>query len=328
MRQLGRLAARDGRDEEAAALFAQAIEHFSGTEDHSQTWDALRSAAAVLASRGDRELAARVLASSHRDPRARAVPPLESAEIDALRDDLDAEIRAAVPARQAELVALVTAELRGSAAARDAQPAASAPGAAASAPSAGDDAPRAAAGAAALNRFRPEGELWTLAFDGHTVHMPDLKGLHDLARLLASPGQELHCLDLAGATDGVRAQGHAGELLDDEARAAYKQRIDELREELDLAQAANDGVRAEHARRELDAIGDALSSAYGLGGRARRAGDQAERARSAVTWRIRSAISRVDAIHPALGRHLRNSVRTGTFCAYMPEQPVNWQLTA
>jgi predicted ATPase/tetratricopeptide (TPR) repeat protein len=316
LRQLGRLAARDGRDEEAAALFIQAIEHFSATEDHSQAWDALRSAAAVLASRGNRELAARVLASSHRDPRARAVPPLESAEAGALRDDLEAEIRAAVPARQAELVALVTAELRGPA---------QAPGAAAGAPARGEAAAGAAAGAA--NLFRPEGELWTLAFGGDTVHMPDLKGLHDLARLLAAPGQELHCLDLAGAPDGVPAQGHAGELLDDEARAAYKQRITELREELELAQAANDGVRAERAREELDAVGDALSSAYGLGGRARRAGDQAERARSAVTWRIRSAISRVDAIHPALGRHLRNSVRTGTFCAYMPEQPVSWQLT-
>jgi hypothetical protein len=228
-----------------------------------------------------------------------------------------------VPARQAELVALVTAELRGPAQAPGA--AVGAPGAAADAPAHGEAAAGAAAGAA--NLFRPEGELWTLAFGGDTVHMPDLKGLHDLARLLASPGQELHCLDLAGAPDGVPAQGHAGEVLDDEARAAYKQRITELREELELAQAANDGVRAERAREELDAVGDALSSAYGLGGRARRSGDQAERARSAVTWRIRSAISRVDAIHPALGRHLRNSVRTGTFCAYMPEQPVSWQLT-
>ena len=330
LRQLARLAARGGRDQEAAELFLQAIEHFSGTEDHSQTWDALRSAAGVLASRGNRELAARVLASSHRDPRARAVPPLESEEINALRDDLDAEIRAAVPARQAELVGLVTAELRaerrrdgrggrrraGSGARRRRGRAAAAP-----APAAGAPAGRAG------NLFRADGELWTLAFDGEQVHMPDLKGLHDLARLMASPGQELHCLDLAGAADGVPVQGHAGEHLDDEARAAYKRRIDELREELELAQAANDGVRAERAREELDAIGDALSSAYGLGGRARRAGDPAERARSAVTWRIRSAISRVDAVHPALGRHLRNSIRTGTYCSYTPEQPVNWQLT-
>jgi hypothetical protein len=169
--------------------------------------------------------------------------------------------------------------------------------------------------------------MWRLAFDGESVHMPDLKGLHDLARLLAAPGEEIHALDLGAAVDGVSPQGHAGELLDAEARAAYKARIDELREERELAEAANDTVRAERAREELDAIGEALTSAYGLGGRARKAGDQAERARSAVTWRIRSAISRVEAVHPALGRHLKNSVRTGTFCSYAPEQPVAWQLT-
>jgi hypothetical protein len=177
------------------------------------------------------------------------------------------------------------------------------------------------------NAFRRGGELWELSFDGETVHMPDLKGLHDLARLLASPGQEIHALDLGAGGDGAAPQGHAGEILDDEARAAYKLRIDELREERELAEAANDTVRAERAQEELEAIGDALKSAYGLGGRARKAGDHAERARSAVTWRIRSAIARVEAVHPALGRHLKNSVSTGTYCAYTPEQPVDWQLT-
>ena len=302
LRQLGRLAARAGRDEEAAGLFADAISHFAGTEDHSQTWDTLRSASAVLASRGNRELAARVLVSSHRDPRARTVPPLESEEINALRNDLDAEIRAAVPARLAELTLLVTAEL-GSGAAPGTQK------------------------APAEDAFLRDGEMWQLSFGGETVHMPDLKGLHDLARLLAAPGQEIHALDLGSGGDGAAPQGHAGELLDDEARAAYKRRIDELREERELAQAANDTVRAERAQEELEAIGDTLKSAYGLGGRARRAGDHAERARSAVTWRIRSAIARIDAVHPALGRHLRNSIRTGTFCAYTPEQRVDWRLT-
>ncbi|HET8820991.1 MAG TPA: hypothetical protein VFM57_05550, partial [Thermoleophilaceae bacterium] len=308
MRQLARLAARAGRDEEAAGLFGDAIAHFAGTEDHSQTWDALRSTSLLLAARGRRDLAARVLASSHRDPRARAVPPLEAAEINGLADELDAEMRAAVPARLGELVQLVTAELRDNVH-----------------PTSAPATPEAAPGAD--NEFRRDGEMWRLAFDGESVHMPDLKGLHDLARLLAAPGDEIHVLDLGAAVDGVSPQGHAGELLDAEARAAYKARIDELREERELAEAANDTVRAERAREELDAIGAALTSAYGLGGRARKAGDQAERARSAVTWRIRSAISRVEAVHPALGRHLKNSVRTGTFCSYAPEQPVDWQLT-
>ena len=64
-------------------------------------------------------------------------------------------------------------------------------------------------------------------------------------------------------------------------------------------------MRVERARDELDAVTAALASAFGLGGRARKAGDPAERARSAVTWRIRSALSKVEAAHPALGAHLR-----------------------
>jgi len=313
LRQLARLAARDGRDDQAAALFADAISHFAGTEDHSQSWDTLRSASLLLATRGNRELAARVLASSHRDPRARAIPPLEAAEVDALREELDAELRAAVPARLAALVPLVVEELR-------------AGGGVGLKMTGVRLKPDPVAPAPAANAFRREGELWQVSFGGETVHMPDLKGLHDLARLLAAPGQEIHALDLGSGADGAAPQGHAGELLDDAARAAYKDRIDELREERELAEAANDTVRAERAREELEAITDALGSAYGLGGRARKAGDHAERARSAVTWRIRSAISRIEAVHPALGRHLKNSVRTGTFCSYTPEERFDWQL--
>ena len=310
LRQLGRLAARKGRDEEAAALFAEAISHFASTEDHSQSWDTLRSAALVLASRGQRELAARVLASAERDPRARAVPPLEAREINELRDELEAELGAAIPTRLTELMPLVKAELGGG-----------------GTPATQERAPTHGQPQLTGNAFVRDGEMWQLSFGGESVHMPDLKGLHDLARLLAAPGEEIHALDLGSASDGAAPQGHAGELLDDDARAAYKRRIDELREERELAEAANDTVRAERAQEELEAIGDALKSAYGLGGRARRAGDHAERARSAVTWRIRSAIARIDAVHPALGRHLKNSVRTGTFCAYMPEQRVDWRLT-
>ena len=300
LRQLARLATRAGRKDDAARLFADALAHFSATEDHSQTWDTLRSAALLLESMGRRDLAAQILASAERDPRARAVPPLEAREIGALQEDLTEELRCAVPARLAELVPLVATELG--------TPAGDAP-------------------ARPQNAFHRDGEMWLLSFEGDTVHMPDLKGMHDLARLLAAPREELHVLDLGAVTDGAAPQGHAGEILDDEARRAYKQRIDELREERDLAEAANDTVRAERAREELDAIGEALGSAYGLGGRARRSGDHAERARSAVTWRIRSAIARVEAVHPALGRHLKNSVRTGTFCSYAPERATDWRLT-
>jgi hypothetical protein len=45
-----------------------------------------------------------------------------------------------------------------------------------------------------------------------------------------------------------------------------------------------------------------------------------------VTWRIRSAIRKAIAVHPSLGRHLENSVRTGTYCTYAPEKPLDWAL--
>jgi hypothetical protein len=71
---------------------------------------------------------------------------------------------------------------------------------------------------------------------------------------------------------------------------------------------------------------DELTSSTGLGGRSRSLGDRAERARSAVTWRTRSAIKKIQAAHPRLGQHLQNSIRTGTFCVYRPEVPTDWQV--
>jgi hypothetical protein len=45
---------------------------------------------------------------------------------------------------------------------------------------------------------------------------------------------------------------------------------------------------------------------------------------AAVTYRVRSAIRKVGDIHPELGRHLTNAVRTGTWCAYRPERDIDW----
>jgi hypothetical protein len=69
-----------------------------------------------------------------------------------------------------------------------------------------------------------------------------------------------------------------------------------------------------------------LSQALGRAGKPRRLGGAVERARTAVTWRIRSAIRKTLAVHPALGKHLENSVRTGIYCTYAPEKPLNWEL--
>jgi TolB-like protein/Tfp pilus assembly protein PilF len=115
-------------------------------------------------------------------------------------------------------------------------------------------------------------------------------------------------------------------VLDERARRELRARVRELQQEIDEADSVHDAARAERAREELDQIVEHLSGALGIGGRARPLGSAAERARSAVTWRIRNAIRKIASAHSRLGRHLENSVRTGTFCVYEPETPTNWVL--
>nr|WP_274387640.1 AAA family ATPase [Salsipaludibacter albus] len=185
--------------------------------------------------------------------------------------------------------------------------------------------------------FRQEPDGWVVGWQDTTVRVRDVKGLHDLARLLDRPGRDVPALDLVAADAGPGGQPHRavgaeaagvegdlGPVLDDEARRAYRARLAELEGEVERARTDNDPVAAERAVRERDALVEALTQAYGLGGRPRRSGDAAERARTTVTSRIRDAIARVGQADPALGRHLDNAVRTGRLCSYRPEMPVRW----
>jgi hypothetical protein len=172
-------------------------------------------------------------------------------------------------------------------------------------------------------RFALDGAVWTVEYAGRTVRLPRAKGLGDLATLLACPGREVHCTELAGAAVD---QPDTGEVLDAQARRGYQARIVELQELLTEAEDAGDRGRAETASLELDLLVDQLAAARGLGGRTRRGGGTAERARTAVTWRIRAAVRRIAGVHPELGEHLRRSVHTGLWCRYDPETPVGWEL--
>ena len=110
------------------------------------------------------------------------------------------------------------------------------------------------------------------------------------------------------------------------ARRAYESRIRDLQEDIDDARAANDLVRAERAEAELDALVQQLAEAFGLAGRSRATGSAAERARSAVGWRIRSAIRQAADAHRGTGSHLRTLEPAGRMVRYQPESPVSWRI--
>jgi hypothetical protein len=160
--------------------------------------------------------------------------------------------------------------------------------------------------------LRREGDFWTLQRGGRALRLRDSVGLRHLARLLAEPGRELHALDLGSpGRRGVHQAGSAGEVLDERAKAAYRDRLRELAAEMEEADSWGDIERAAKARREVDLLTEQLARAVGLGGRDRQALSDAERARVTVTKSIRAAVQRIASLDAELGAHLEVSVRTG-----------------
>ena len=185
----------------------------------------------------------------------------------------------------------------------------------------------AASATTGTNVFRREGDYWSVVFEGRTVRVRDLKGMRYLAQLLAHPGREFHVLDLVGAETGQpMAPGDAGEVLDERAKTAYRRRLAEIEADIEQARALEDDVREAQADAERDFLVGELARAVGLGGRDRRAASASERARSGVTRAVRQGIARIGEHHPQLGQHLTETVRTGTYCAYVPDPgaPAAW----
>ena len=203
-------------------------------------------------------------------------------------------------------------------------------------------------GSAEGSIFHREGDYWTVAYEGRTSRLKDAKGLHYIAHLLAHPGEEIRALDLvtriggggeetaekASAQDLSRSDtttgdlGHAGEILDAQAKAAYQRRLTELQEELEEAREFKDEERIAKAEDEKEALGRELRGAIGLAGRDRRSASATERGRIAVTKAIRLSLNKIAENDASLGKLLSTTIKTGTVCAYVPDDrfPVSWRL--
>jgi hypothetical protein len=200
------------------------------------------------------------------------------------------------------------------------------------------------------NLFRREGDIWTITYEGHTLRLKDFKGLSYIARLLEQPGEEFPAASLVTGVDSanaaedsearaelgamtreqlaernLRAGGSedAGEMIDAQAKAAYRRKLEELREELEEAREFRNPERVAKAEDEIEALSKELSRGIGRGGRHRRAGSTSERARLSVTSAIKVAIERVAQKHSRLAAHLSASIRTGTYCSYRPDPQSN-----
>ncbi len=119
----------------------------------------------------------------------------------------------------------------------------------------------------------------------------------------------------------------ADPMLDDQAKAQYKARLRALDADIDEAADFGSAATVETLRAEREALIHELAVATGLGGRSRRLGDPAERARKTVSARVRDALSKIAQVHPQLAQHLRETLHLGTHCGYAPRPPVPWTVT-
>ena len=171
--------------------------------------------------------------------------------------------------------------------------------------------------------MRRLGALWQITFSGRDVSVPHSKGLADLARLLAAPSTDLHVLDLMGAVD---RSGADGTVVDREALTAYRQRVADLDDDIAEAERNNDMERQARAESDRAAILDELGRVTGTRGKSRAFSNHpAERARKAVSGRIRDAIRKLDPVLPELAEHLERTVVTGTYCRYRADD-IRWQV--
>ena len=193
--------------------------------------------------------------------------------------------------------------------------------------------------------FVQKGDYWMIRYQGQVAILKSTRGMTYLGYLLRHPVRDVHVSELLPTPIDLPApallgrswkvDGHAvtaglqdaGPILDSQAKAEYKRRIYELRKDADEAERFNDPYRIARARDEMDAITEQLAAAVGLGGRGRRSSFGAERARSAVTKRIKEAINRIAEVIPPLGCHLAARIKTGYFCSYnpRPDRTVRWK---
>jgi len=148
-------------------------------------------------------------------------------------------------------------------------------------------------------------------------------GMLHLAVLIANPGVEIAAVELAAGAQAIGpalggAAVSAQPVLDRAAIQRYRQRLSQLREEIEELESSRDDDGVDRARTERDWVLAELAAGTGLSGRPRTFADNNERARLAVGKAIRRALTHIERADATIGAHLRGGVHTGTRCCYRP----------
>jgi len=173
--------------------------------------------------------------------------------------------------------------------------------------------------------FRKADGIWTLSFEGKTVHVPDALGVGYIGELLRTPQVAIEAAQLAGVSvESSKLVALPGIPLADETA------IKAVREELAAKSAEVAGLRkTDWARKgllqeEISKLEKYLGEVETHQGQARKVAGTAQRSRTSVTNAINRAVDHISGQHPDLGRHLRDSIKTGTAPIYAPSIVPDW----
>ena len=196
------------------------------------------------------------------------------------------------------------------------------------------------------NTFQQQGEIWRITFQGNETILSDQKGFHYIAYLLDYPKREIDATDLYKITEKQTApstpySGIEEEQLekegmvslpeiedplpasDNKSKKILDERLEKIKEEKEEAESFQNWDRVEELEEEILQY---LGSNFGLKGKPRKTGS-ANKARVNVTRAIDRALEKIEESLPALGSHLRSSIRTGYQCNYRPDgdTPIFWE---
>lgn len=180
--------------------------------------------------------------------------------------------------------------------------------------------------------FRQEGRLWHIKAFGEEGLFPPLRGLQYIADLIKSGSKRI--TELAASKDasetlptnkslawedqeGFSALQFRGEGIDREARQKYRQRLQEIAEELQEAQANQDLGRLEFLQEERQRILEELT--------AKPSDPTRKRLLKNIEKNFATAYRTLEQSMPRTAMHFRDSItRTGELFQYAPSNPPAW----
>lgn len=183
-----------------------------------------------------------------------------------------------------------------------------------------------------------EGATWRMDFLGHQATIPDMRGMHYLARLLNQPDLSFSPIDLQEDLDPAKpvtapleglaasVEGDGGiAATDRSAQFAYARKVAELKAAADDARDSGRELEADEIEAELDEIRAHLRKVTGKGRRVR-VDSRHERARKAVTKALNVALTALESRCAPAAKYITPRIRKGNEFTYTPALGEVWRV--